>query len=677
MKLKINEKKYTMMPTWKYIGILTLFLVFFSYIMSLLRMDNISKIFICLTWCSAFATILNISLLKKHQYLREFFIVFLCITVFYDLYSLYVWQLNDRTPLSKILMFSLLFVNLIFIYLLGKIKFSKLQILSYIKKMSPIIVICIVFIILNYNIFNWGYTPDGYTYFSTTKENLGMWDFTWKNVNSLQIAGHLTLGYTIFLDIGLILFGDYGIRIVNLAMAVVTIGCFYKILLFLFPKEKKQFLICSTMIFSFSPLFLGLIHSLNSDFPMLCFFVWYIWADYSDKRILRFFFSALMCFSKELGAVVLFLYLTVDAFTKIFNSKGMVIDKIGEYIRSFRWIEVYNILFFVTLLLFGGSGWGENAKNSFANISGNNIENKFLINFDFILYKLKEMIFMNWSWVIIPLFIFFLLSYTKRKEKIYIHKKYFSLIASYIGFLLFNLFYFTYPHYRYLIFQNFFYTIAITFIILYITRKKYLRGIIFSVVIVLFITESFYTWDFVSLNIFPTINVGKREIVSTKKYISIDGRLLTKEENSSVESQMFFDCTLNNKDQIGFETITEKALKRINYDGTQKIIFPSLYGDNLEYTLLAMFGRNDKESFYWNKKTNSITDDLRDIKLSFYDIYSIIEDNSLSEEIYYYLQYPYSYEYDEERLLNNFNINNQISISSKGWEMNILEIEKK
>ena len=266
MKLKINEKKYTMMPTWKYIGILTLFLVFFSYIMSLLRMDNISKIFICLTWCSAFATILNISLLKKHQYLREFFIVFLCITVFYDLYSLYVWQLNDRTPLSKILMFSLLFVNLIFIYLLGKIKFSKLQILSYIKKMSPIIVICIVFIILNYNIFNWGYTPDGYTYFSTTKENLGMWDFTWKNVNSLQIAGHLTLGYTIFLDIGLILFGDYGIRIVNLAMAVVTIGCFYKILLFLFPKEKKQFLICSTMIFSFSPLFLGLIHSLNSDF---------------------------------------------------------------------------------------------------------------------------------------------------------------------------------------------------------------------------------------------------------------------------------------------------------------------------------------------------------------------------------------------------------------------------
>lgn len=105
---------------------------------------------------------------------------------------------------------------------------------------------------------------------------------------------------------------------------------------------------------------------------------------------------------------------------------------------------------------------------------------------------------------------------------------------------------------------------------MYITRKKYLRGIIFSVVIVLFITESFYTWDFVSLNIFPTINVGKREIVSTKKYISIDGRLLTKEENSSVESQMFFDSTLNNKDQIGFETITEKALKRINYDGTQK-----------------------------------------------------------------------------------------------------------
>ena len=56
-------------------------------------------------------------------------------------------------------------------------------------------------------------------------------------------------------------------------------------------------------------------------------------------------------------------------------------------------------------------------------------------------------------------------------------------------------------------------------------------------------------------------------------------------------SQVFFDSTLNNKDQLGFEIITEKALEKIKYNGKQNVIFPSLYGNSLDYTLLAMFGR--------------------------------------------------------------------------------------
>ncbi len=95
--------------------------------------------------------------------------------------------------------------------------------------------------------------------------------------------------------------------------------------------------------------------------------------------------------------------------------------------------------------MFGGSGWGENAKNSLSTVVSNNTENKLLVNIDFIFYKLKEIFILNFSWLIILLGVCVIIVsiYRLGKKKninIRLHNRLvLPIIFSFIGFLGFNL----------------------------------------------------------------------------------------------------------------------------------------------------------------------------------------------------------------------------------------------
>ena len=100
---------------------------------------------------------------------------------------------------------------------------------------------------------------------------------------------------------------------------------------------------------------------------------------------------------------------------------------------TYRWTSGIAIIFFLYLLLYGGSGWGENAKNSLSTILTNNAENKILFNLDFILYKLKEMFLLNFSWMASLLFLIGMIKLiykiiNKNNLDLNIQKKIFSLL---------------------------------------------------------------------------------------------------------------------------------------------------------------------------------------------------------------------------------------------------------
>ncbi len=298
---------------------------------------------------------------------------------------------------------SLVCVNLDFIIILAGMKWRFGNIVDFIKGNIFILSFIILFTVINLNILYSGYTTDSYSYYSSAKELLGSWNFTLGNLSALQMAGHLTIGYTIFADIGLLIIGNPGIKFIHLIMAAITIFCFYKIVLFIHQDKTKIIKIATTMIFSFSPLFLGILHGINSDFPMVCFFTWMVYCDCYNKKILKIFCSFLLCFSKEVGTIVLVMYLFGDFLYYLIKTKDSGLKKIWLYFTSFKWFNGIGILFFIFLLMFGGSGWGENAKNSLSTVVSNNTENKLLVNIDFIFYKLKEIFILNFSWLIILL----------------------------------------------------------------------------------------------------------------------------------------------------------------------------------------------------------------------------------------------------------------------------------
>lgn len=667
----------------KVVYLIETFILIVGIISGILELNMLSKIFLCIFWV---ISLLGISLLifyKDIISIRELAYVFFVVTLFYDLYAYKVWKDSNFASISKILLISLIFVNIDFIVILFSSKFRVSDLRKFLKENIGILCLCSCFVLINIGILHAGYTPDAYTYYFSAKEMLGTWDFTLSGLESLQMAGHLTNGYTIFVDIGLLLWGNEGIRIINLIMASITIFCFYKIVCFLFKNKTIYFKISVTMIFAFSPLNLGIVHSINSDFPMLCFFVWMVYADCYNRKILKVVFSFLLCFSKEVGNILLALYLLGDCIYYIYIIKKPLFNRISLYFRSCRWFSGFGILFFSVLLLFGGSGWGENAKSSLQSVAGNNVENKFLINIDYIIYKLKEIFVLNFNWLVVILFVVVigLMVFRKlrngKRMKLRVDALFFPILFSFIGFFCFNLLFFTYPHYRYLQMNNFYFSLLIGWMVSFLTAKTIKQLIILNIFVITFFVQSFYSIDPISLEVFPTINIGERRIVSTKKYISKNGRLLTAAEDKDVYSQMFFDSTLCNKDQLGFGKITEKGLNYIKYDGKKRLIFPALYGQSLEYTLLAMFGRSDLDSFYWNADQACITDNPQDIKIDFEDIYDICGSSKDIGKKFYYFQYPFSYEYDEESLLKNFELLEKKPIEYRGWKLNVLLLEYK
>lgn len=664
----------------KIIYFVCLILLLIGMVFNALNLNTLSKLSLTFFWIITVFSIITLKFKRNINYIKESFLIFTLLVIFYGLYAYRVWKINNYGPISKILLISLICINLnlILSFFFAQFKFKNIK--KIIEEKWKIFIFIIIFILLNLHILTTGFTPDSYSYYIGAKKLLGEWDFT-LNLAPLQMAGHLTIGYTIFCDIGLLLFGTIGIKFIHLVLASITIFCFFYIVCYFFPSYPDIFKYIGVAIFSFSPLFLGILHGINSDFPMVCFFVWFVCCDCYDKKVLKNFCAFLLCFSKEVGVVVLGMYILGDFICFLLKKNISFFKKIKLYFLTYRWTSGIAIIFFLFLLIYGGSGWGENAKNSISTILTNNAENKILFNLDFIIYKLKEMFLLNFSWMASLLFFAGTIKFIYRilkKENLDFNlqkKGLLPIILSGVGFLMFNFLFFTYPHYRYLQLFNFYFSLGIIACIHWIVSKRILQICIALLFSTCFFIQSFYTLDPVSKKVFPTINVGKRDIVTTKKYISKNQQLLTAKEDSDVYSQVFFDSTLNNKDQLGFEKVTEKALEKIQYDGKQKLIFPSLYGNSLDYTLLAMFGRENQNTFYWDEKTKNITDNPDNIKLEFLNIYEVINSDENTEKTFYYFKYPYSYEYDEEENLANFEVLSTKTVTYNGWTLKILELK--
>lgn len=99
-----------------------------------LNLNTLSKLCLVSFWV---ITVLGVIILKFKNgitYIREAFFIFTLLAIFYDLYAYRVWVINNYGPISKILLISLICINLnlILTFFFAQFRFGKIK--KYIEK---------------------------------------------------------------------------------------------------------------------------------------------------------------------------------------------------------------------------------------------------------------------------------------------------------------------------------------------------------------------------------------------------------------------------------------------------------------------------------------------------------------------------------------------------------------
>lgn len=508
------------------------------------------------------------------------------------------------------------FMNAAFFYCLEKIDLVCMvkEIINYLNKNKGLVIIFVIMAICSATAYKSWLNIDGYIYYSGLRR-IKSWDFV--SFNSLMIGGHHSQAYAALLLIGEYLFPNniIGVRIVLFVMAIVAVYCFYEIvssILVINNIIEKSLL---TGLYAFAPLFLGLLMEVNTDFPLLCFFTCLVCCGLKKCYILQAFCGFLLCFSKETGCVLYGAYFI-----------GILIYRIKTNIKNFNLVKK---LFShdIILLSSGGVTW---LLNYFLNrnlgwmnkavvrmgTQNEHYLNSFGIYPRYILYKLSEMMFLNFNWILygfVLLTISVLVIYgssslfkkTNVKNEVCV-----GIITSFISFIIYSTLYITYVHARYLIPLVFFMAFCGVVSIVVLVDKKKMRIIILAIINMVFLISNFYSVDPISNNLFLSENTGK-SVIFIPNTVSIADDIFNLNNNRSYEKAVINTSGMYNLQCEHLSVCFDKSLEKINYTEDTLIILPRQYRE--EYgTLVSIFGINISgvgiNELYWDsvKKTVNI-----------------------------------------------------------------------
>ncbi len=547
----------------------------------------------------------------------------------------------------------------------------------------PVLIIMLAFMLLSVNTLTAWFRSDSEIYYQgicRSVENLKNGTFSFSDFG---IAGHMSYGYSLFAFLGQLLFPWHGIgiRLVNFMLAVITIGVFYKILAKLFQKIDPLVQLGCTAAFAFSPLLLGIIGEVHSDFPVLCFFIWLVWFYISKRPVACLFTSFLVCFSKETGVIYYcsffagcFLYRLVK------NKNKNWFKKIFDEFSAMEWLLLIPADLFLVRAIYA-AGWGTSALTTkvskVASVSGGKI-NSFYLSWHYIELKLREIFLMNFSWLLlVPLVLFLVALCRKRLVRLGIEKEWLIGIGvSLCAFLLFNISYFTYAHYRYVQLFLFFYMLLVVFLLEKSCRNVWFkRG--FSVVLAAaFLIQSFVSIDPITFLAFRNIDVGNGKVVTTNEFATnFEEVWILEDKGVDLETGQFMDAGVYNREYLGFERALEEALSDIDYDLTKAIVFPAIYREKIEYTLLGYLGAHDPWNLYWDSETENITYDAGQTWIQWLDISKGIPENISSYREIWYMKLFYQGQWYEEKNLDQFKVLEERTYQSGKWKFKLERVE--
>lgn len=650
-----------------------------------------SNIFFIITMVSS--TIATIALTIGNDEIdgKTFFQLFIFWLIIANIWTLSFFNTPSSIIIRQTAYNGLIYINinliLCFIICLKKISRSKFSLLHFIKNYGITVLIVVFYIFLNLDIFSaWNWT-DSLTYARSIESGAGTWNFSLNYLQTFRLGSHVSYAYTLLLYIGHYIFPNrlVGVHIVNLIMAALSIFAFTAILHKLYPKMNIIIKALLTACLTFSPLFFGLSYTINIDFALFCFFIWFVWTDCYDYKIFKYISIMLVCFSKEFGICLVLGYLLIRYIFKYLILKEDKI-KITEFIKN----EIFCLvgpLMWLTQVIFLSDGWSSIIKNSTEKrvVKGHVITNKFLntihIDNDYIVLKLKELFIMNFSWIIIVVAVVFVVFVVFKKAANFKYK--FERINSYelamfvtwIIFIIINCIFFTYLHYRYLQLHIFFYMMLLAFIMERFDIFDVIKSVILVLICACFFIECYSTIDPLTLASFKNINIGSGTIITTRN-ISC-GKVCKIDPNAAdVKNSLFLDGTTYNRQMLGLQTVIEKALTEIGFNGKQLIMVEPTYKteENTIYNLVGYLGYGN---YYWNQKSHHITSNKKDTAIDFYYQLASIDKLPSKYDSMYFIDLPFDRKFDDISYLSKYNIESAKTIRYGAWSIAIDKISFK
>lgn len=629
---------------------------------------------------------------KRKPVIRQFYIPVLFVTLFWDLASF-----SKETDKSNFIAFygfmalNILLVLLTYLLASG----AERNCGSWAKKIccccrenTFLIIICILFVLGSVSIFTAWLNQDGIDYYSCISK-LRTWDFT--DLRALQMAGHHTELYTMLLMIGEFLLPGYavGVRGICILLGILTIIAFDSILKILFSNCGKIERGLLTAIFAFSPYLFGMLAEINTDFPLLCFFVWMMLFHLKKKFILQAFCGALLCFTKEPGCLIYGAYLLGIVVCIIYENRkdiSAMLDKLTckqmlvNYGAGILWIFYFVAIQFRV--------WGTVADTGTAAEKTGYRLNTFDVWGSYIVYRLKEIFLFNYGWIYWSVIFFGVVWLLCRKKiKWGSVKRYIPITASFVAILLMNTLYITYPHIRYNIPVLLVQMLYFDAVIIGVIKNLPIRKILLSAVLIVTILSN-NTTDFISAKLFYCIDGGNGQIACPRLFYREDGYCYVIEENEK-EWTSINEAVAYNRQYLGRGKCLEQLLGKIDYQAGDLIVLPDIAGNpNMLYRngLLRQTAWTEGK-MYWNtekKMTNAnfFFDETLYHGEEWVKINTVVaeEGELLKDEWFreydrvFYLKLPVNTEYNHEAVLMAYRAESYTA-QSNVWKFEMLELE--
>lgn len=546
------------------------------------------------------------------------------------------------------------------------------------KRYIPICVVVAVFFALSLlDIRSWA-TVDEYQYFSGIQKALS-WKFVFSSNGILRLCSHQSYLSALWYvaGAGLTNGGIVGIRLTQVFLQAAATIAFYFIALRVFAakgiKEIEAALL--TAVYSLNPPVLGLSNEISLDVMSASFLVLITASYLYEKPFLFLFLAVNLAFCKESN---LFILLGIGCGIIICATSSRRMATEGK--RIFPMLSPFDLSCGLSLVLAAiscvialkGGLWGV-TRAAVANF------NQFAFNSIHVSMLLKEVFFLNFSWVLWAVVIagiaIWVIEWRHDNRREEIHNEMVMLLPLTLAtgfYLLFLLAYLTYclPRYLLPIIPS---LVLAAWIPLQFAHKRFVPLGGLCVVAVLFLVETFWTVDPVSLGVFKTFDVGSTTLISTRAFYGDDpsAGIQTDDEHTSIRE--LGAGSHYNRQHVGFGYMFDEFLSDIKYDSDTLIILDPVLGPATHEDLFSSRKTNTTTQ-YFDELRGGVTLSKTDIPLNCIIAPSSSCDLNLSDYREYkriiFISFPYRQEYyAAAQPIRNLAIIHQGDFKKNGWSM--------